>query len=95
MNINREPSDKWPYIERSVSIDVDPAAVHFDWKELTEATRRVALKAMTEKLFDDNPLLDGYVPTPPTWREKFQIYRERVRDAWAVLLGRAQIGDGW
>lgn len=95
MNIDRTPKpEMWPHVEQTISIQTDqPFTARFE--ELNKVTRQAILKNMTAKLFEPNPLLDDYKPTPLTWRDKFNIYRDRVRDAWAVLLGRVEIGDGW
>jgi hypothetical protein len=93
MEIDRAPDDKWPLTARAfqIPVDVDSSVLFADISE----ARRAMSKHLAESIFADCRLLDGYKPTPPTWRETLSIYRDRVRDAWAVLLGRAQIGDGW
>jgi hypothetical protein len=38
-------------------------------------------------------------PKPSTrrqrWANRARMYRERVKDAWLVLTGKADIGDSW
>jgi hypothetical protein len=50
-----------------------------------------------EMMLRPNPLFDllmkTYKPKVPTLRERVEMLRLRVRDAWRVLAGRASISD--
>ena len=55
--------------------------------------------AYAEMVKNMNADLYGDHTAPPrkplTFRERLTIVRERIHDAWLVLTGRAEIGDGW
>jgi hypothetical protein len=42
---------------------------------------------MSTRLYAEPP---NYIP-PTRW----QTYRDRIKDAWAVLTGKAHVGDGY
>lgn len=90
-----ELGNQWPMREHAVAITVD-APTMARYKELSEATRKAMEKHLVEQIFAPSIFDDMMADSrPPTWRETFAIYRERVHDAWLVLTGRANIGDGW
>ena len=68
--------------------------------ELIEVTRKNRVQYLTEELLSDfNRQLYGddiqWSERSFWYKSKFYAtrYRDRVRDAWAVLTGRAGIGD--
>jgi hypothetical protein len=65
---------------------------------IDEVTRQQLAQRMAEFVLRPNPLLDHLVRNapplkPPTFAERMRFRLQRVRDAWKVLLGRADISD--
>lgn len=63
-----------------------------DYRELSEVTRRAVQDSLYRSATRPSPFFEylarNYKPTMPTWRERWSIRLERVRDAIAVLRGR-------
>ncbi len=97
-NINRDPQEHWPHTEHAVELPIDAPSFEL-YKEMVDITQRVAAQNLANSILTPNPLFDmlseNYQPPPITLRRRLTIYRSRIRDAWQVLLGRAEIGDGW
>ena len=70
-------------------------ATRDNYAMLCEVTREAMAKNIADHIFADDAFLRDYKPTPLTWRDKLRIYKTRIHDAWSVLLGKAEIGDGW
>jgi hypothetical protein len=51
----------------------------------------VCFQEMSKMLYAPNPFLDDYVPLPRTLRERIGDFWWRVKNAWLVLCGRADI----
>ncbi len=70
-----------------------------DWSVILEAQTRFAACRAAEDMIRQNCLADllfsGYVP-PSKWRRRWDAMKRfprRVRDAWKVLTGEAQVYD--
>jgi hypothetical protein len=61
--------------------------------QLNAVYKQITLDMNTQLYGDRDP------PRPLTFlerqRRRIGIYRQRVADAWLVLRGKADIGDGW
>jgi hypothetical protein len=71
-----------------------------DLNEIVSITTRYRAAQMAANIQANNRLLamlEGYKPKPPTRWERFTWrvlhYRNRVRDAWLVLIGRKDVCD--
>ena len=72
------------------------------WDDRVTTTIKNRINAAYEQMAHDmNTSLygDREPPRPLTWLERLRrranIYRNRIGDAWLVLTGRADIGDGY
>jgi len=72
---------------------------------LEEITREALIKRINnsysemERLLSTSLYADGPAAPKPTRRQRFVRYlsvrRDRIRDAWLVLTGQADIDGGW
>jgi hypothetical protein len=81
-------------IGTSFEIKIPENITLLDFAALNSARDRM----IADFLKQPNPLLDYLLshsppPKPMTLARRLKIYRERIRDAWAVLRGKAEIGD--
>jgi hypothetical protein len=80
--------------------EAGPSISNYD--ELVFATIKSRMNAVYDEMARNMNISmygDREPPHKLTRRERlvrrFHIYRSRISDAWAVLTGRAEIGDGW
>jgi hypothetical protein len=92
--INREPSPMWQNPYRSEPV----------MKDLIETTMKNCMESMVDGLTTGSAfsrILYGdeikWSDRPLSYRLKHHVKRAagRVRDAWLVLTGKAEIGDEW
>lgn len=83
----------WPYREVVVPITVTERQAESNdlykcYAERVDAAYAAMNAALTEELYGDKP---ERVKPKPTWRGRMCDLRWRIRNAWLVLRGRADI----
>lgn len=85
---------EYPFKQQFVAIETrDSADVDLLHKRCADSFAEFGRMLNTELYGDKEP------PRIKTRWERFSdrlgLYRSRIRDAWDVLTGKAEIGDGW
>lgn len=84
--------DRWPYTFYTTPIEISDREAVIMRERLDAAYEEMARNLNTSMYADGPPL-----PKPTRvqrWRRRVTLLGTRMRDAWLVLTGRAEIGDG-